>query len=74
MTRYGPGGVHDRRHCRRDGCLCTHGAPCDAGWLDVPPTTKHGVTYERVAPCPVCRPEAADRIAADLARTSRGAQ
>jgi hypothetical protein len=68
------GGVTDRRHCRREGCLCTHTAPCDAGWLDVTPFTRHGVTYHRVAPCPICRHEAADRIAANLARTSRGAR
>jgi hypothetical protein len=66
------GGVTDRRHCRRRGCLCTHTAPCDAGWLDVDPMVRHGVTYQKVAPCPVCRPEAADRLAVTLQLTSRG--
>lgn len=46
-------------HCLRKGCRCTHTLPCDRGWLDLPDTTHHGVPIQRVAPCPVCRPEAA---------------
>lgn len=49
-------------HCYRAGCRCTHTAPCDRGWIEVEPHVNHGVTYERVAPCPVCRPEAAARL------------
>lgn len=48
--------------CRREGCRCTHTAPCDRGWIDLPPVTVHQVDYDRVAPCPVCRPEAATRL------------
>jgi hypothetical protein len=45
-------------NCNRKLCRCTHTLPCVAGWLDLPALTRHGVTYERVAPCPICRPEA----------------
>lgn len=65
------GGIADRRHCRQRGCLCTHTAPCDAGWVELEPRVTHGVTYERVAPCPICRPNAAAKLAAETERTSR---
>lgn len=60
-----------RRHCRLEGCLCTHTDPCDHGWVDMPEQTVHGIVYRAVAPCPICRPEAAGRLAASLERTSR---
>lgn len=49
-------------HCYRKGCLCTHTEPCDRGWMDLPELTVHGYPYQRVAPCPTCRPEAALRL------------
>lgn len=53
--------MRDATHCYRKACRCTHTDGCDHGWIDLDPITNHGVTYERVAPCPVCRPEAAAR-------------
>lgn len=61
-----PGG-----HCRRRGCPCTHTDGCDYGWVPMPPREQHGITYEQVAPCPVCRPDAADRLAQRIERESR---
>lgn len=57
--------------CGRTDCLCTHTAPCDRGWLDMPPEVVHQVSYERVAPCPVCRPDAARRYERHLYATSK---
>lgn len=63
----------DSRHCGREFCPCTHTAPCHRGWLPAPdrvnPNT--GMAYEQVAPCPVCRPDAADRLADRLRRESK---
>lgn len=66
----------DSRHCGRDTCLCTHTESCDRGWIELPPwrNPETGLSYDRVAPCPVCRHQAADRIAQRLERTSRDAQ
>lgn len=58
----------------RQGCLCTHTDPCDMGWIEAEPFVRHQVTYQRVAPCPICRPEAADRLARRLERESRDAR
>lgn len=57
--------------CGRSDCLCTHTAPCERGWLPMPPLHHNGQDYERVAPCPVCRPNAAGRLAVTTERTSR---
>ena len=64
------------RHCGRTGCMCTHTEPCDHGWLAAPDRVNRetGMVYEQVAPCPVCKPDAADRIAQTLERTSRDAK
>lgn len=53
-----------RGHCGRAGCRCTHTEGCDHGWVDMPPRQLHGGTYTEVAPCPVCRPDAMDRLMA----------
>lgn len=66
-----PNTHNNRRHCRRRGCLCTHTHPCDVGWIEMEPRQHNGQSYERVAPCPQCRPEAADRLAASIVRSSR---
>lgn len=47
--------------CGRRECRCTH--DCDHGWLPHAPLVRHGVTYERDRPCPVCRPELWNRLA-----------
>lgn len=67
--------ARDAGHCGRTGCRCTHTPPCDHGWIDAPDRVNHetGMVYEQVAPCPVCRPDAADRMAAELKGTSRDA-
>lgn len=57
--------------CGRRDCRCTHTQPCERGWLTMPPVVAQGVTYERVAPCPVCRPEAATRYEAQLRASSK---
>lgn len=61
----------DTGHCRRRGCMCTHDHPCEYGWLTMPALDHNGETYDRVAPCPICRPAAATRLAEELERTSR---
>lgn len=61
----------NRRHCRRRWCLCTHTAPCDVGWIEMEPREHNGQTYQEVAPCPICRPEAAERQADHYKRTSK---
>jgi hypothetical protein len=68
-------GMRDSGHCGRAGCRCTHTAPCDHGWLDSPPlhNPDTGIEYEQVAPCTICRPDAADRLAAQLRGESRPA-
>lgn len=64
----------DHGHCRRRGCQCTHDYPCFHGWIESPWTDPDTmITYERVMPCPVCRPEAAARLATTIERTSRDA-
>lgn len=35
--------------CRRVGCVCTHDAPCEAGWIE----QGNGM----LSACPRCRPE-----------------
>lgn len=50
--------------CGRPSCRCTHTDPCDRGWIDLPPSEYHGVVTARVAPCPICRPEAAGVVEA----------
>lgn len=57
--------------CGQPLCRCTHDAPCDRGWLDMPPVHANGMDYQRVAPCPICRPGAATRYQRDLEATSR---
>lgn len=57
------------RECHRPACRCTHTEPCDRGWLELPPITRNGIAYERVAACPICRPEAAARRDAAAAAT-----
>lgn len=68
-------GLRDSGHCGRAGCRCTHTAGCDHGWLDDQPWTnpETGITYEQVSPCPICRPDAADRLAQQLRGESRNA-
>lgn len=56
-------------NCHREGCLCTHTDPCDYGWIPMPPIVRGSITYERVGPCPTCRPELALR--ADSRRKDR---
>lgn len=67
--------TRDTGHCGRAACLCTHTRPCDHGWLDSPDYTnpQTAITYEQVAPCPVCRPDAHDKLAARLRGESRNA-
>jgi hypothetical protein len=60
--------------CPRDTCRCTHTAPCDRGWVELPPRTVHGHYYQRVTPCPMCRPEAHDRYARSVIYGSRTAK
>lgn len=54
----------DHNHCGRAGCRCTHSDGCDHGWIDglsyTDPVTLQ--TYRPVEPCPVCRPEYAERL------------
>lgn len=52
--------------CTVRGCQCTHTGECDRGWVDYPATVRHGITYQRVAPCAVCRPDAFTRWKRDL--------
>lgn len=56
----------DTGHCGRRGCTCTHTEGCDHGWLDTTPYTDEVTkqTYAPVEPCPVCRPEAVERMLA----------
>ena len=63
-------GWHPTVECGRWGCPCTHTAPCDRGWVDLQPRVNHAHPYQRVAPCPVCRPAAATRYEADLRASS----
>lgn len=67
--------VRDTGHCGRTSCPCTHTAPCDHGWLDSPAyhNPQTGETYETVAPCAICRPDAHDKLAARLRGESRPA-
>lgn len=53
-----------RGHCGRAGCRCTHTEGCDHGWVDMPPRELNGQRYTEVAPCPICRPDAMDRMMA----------
>lgn len=48
--------------CYRKACRCTHGYPCEWGWIEAPPLEHNGQTYTRTTPCPTCRPELTDRI------------
>lgn len=49
-------------NCGRRYCRCTHSDGCEYGWIDMPPLVRGKHAYERVAPCPVCRPESALRV------------
>lgn len=61
----------DTGHCLRRACVCTHTWPCDHGWIEQPWTDPDTmITYERVAPCPNCRPEAYERLAGRIQRES----
>lgn len=62
--------MYNENHCYRSGCICTHTAPCEHGWIWVEyyedKVTKHnGQTkvvaekFEGVRPCPTCDPERA---------------
>lgn len=54
-----------RGHCGRAGCACTHSHGCDHGWLETEAYTHRGVRYDAPQdPCPVCRPEAVERMLA----------
>lgn len=57
--------------CDRRECQCTHTTPCYRGWLEMPPEHINGIDYERVAPCPVCRFEAATRYEQHLRQNSK---
>lgn len=58
-------------HCGKTGCICTHTAPCEYGWIWVEyyeekkTKTKDGNTkvvserYEGVKFCPTCSPDRA---------------
>lgn len=60
----------ERLHCRQAGCYCTHTSPCQAGWLDIEPSHQNGHTYQRVVPCPQCRPDAYARYVVRIETTS----
>lgn len=46
------------RHCPWPGCVCTHGAGCDRGWLDSEPLAPG---YDpSVRRCPTCAAAAKD--------------
>lgn len=62
--------MYNDNHCYKTGCICTHTAPCEHGWIWVvyyeDKVTKHnGQTkvrserFEGVRPCPTCDPERA---------------
>lgn len=57
----------DSNHCGRAGCTCLH-VYCDRGWSEssprkVPVTGKDTpAVYDRVQPCPGCKPEAYDAM------------
>lgn len=65
----------DSGHCGRRACPCTHEAPCDHGWLEWPAyvSPETGEVYDTVAPCFVCRPDAAARLEATMRRESADA-
>lgn len=60
----------DGRHCRQPNCYCTHTAPCDAGWMTDHPAEHKGRTYDRVVPCPQCRPDAYAKYVVHIEATS----
>lgn len=62
--------MYNDNHCYKSGCICTHTAPCEHGWIWVEyyedKITKYkGQTkvtsekFEGVVPCPTCDPERA---------------
>lgn len=62
--------MYNNNHCYKTGCICTHTAPCEHGWIWVEYyeekiVRKNGSTivkaekYEGVTPCPTCDPERA---------------
>lgn len=56
QARQGTGTVSVlRTSCRLAGCVCTHDAPCEAGWVEIDdPHDKR--SNAKVIACPNCRP------------------
>jgi hypothetical protein len=48
-----------RPKCPRLNCPCTHDEPCDRGWINS--INENG--YQRVKPCPNCKPDLASIMA-----------